>query len=133
MINCTIGIDISKAHLDAHRLPDGEARQFTNDRQGFRELLQWLKPHCVERIIYEPTGACHQAFEDALSQAGIAMCRVNSLHARRFAQSKGTQAKPTGSMTGSWLVRVSLIRRVPPSYRRKSCAISNSCRSPAWP
>jgi transposase len=30
----TIGIDISKDHLDAHRLSDGARRRFPNDRTG---------------------------------------------------------------------------------------------------
>jgi hypothetical protein len=31
MINSTIGIDVSKDRLDAHRLPDGAVKQFPND------------------------------------------------------------------------------------------------------
>ena len=34
----TVGIDISKAHLDAHRLADGHSAQFDNDPAGFRAL-----------------------------------------------------------------------------------------------
>ena len=30
----TIGVDISKDHLDVHRLPDGQSRRFTNDKAG---------------------------------------------------------------------------------------------------
>ncbi len=38
----TLGIDISKDRLDAHLAPAGEARQFPDDEDGFRELLAWL-------------------------------------------------------------------------------------------
>ena len=38
------GIDIAKAHLDVHLLPDGIDRQFSNDVQGLRALLRWLPP-----------------------------------------------------------------------------------------
>ena len=30
MINITIGVDISKDHLDVHRLPEGEHRRYRN-------------------------------------------------------------------------------------------------------
>ena len=38
----TVGIDISKAHLDAHRLADGHSAQFDNDPAGFRALIDWI-------------------------------------------------------------------------------------------
>ena len=33
-----VGVDISKAHLDAHRLQGGEGKRFGNDAKGFEEL-----------------------------------------------------------------------------------------------
>lgn len=88
----TIGIDISKATLDAHRLSDGAAAQFSNDKAGFRMLKVWLKGHDITRIIYEPTGPYHRDFEIAL-EANFPLVKVNPLQARRFAQSFGTRAK----------------------------------------
>ncbi len=93
MTQYTIGVDISKAHLDAHRLPDGLARQFTNDRQGFGAMIKWIGKLEVERIVYEPTGIYHRRFEDALARAGLPLAKVNPLQARRFAQARGTRAK----------------------------------------
>ena len=40
MSEATIGIDVSKDHLDAHRLPDGAAPQFANTRSGHA----WSRP-----------------------------------------------------------------------------------------
>jgi transposase len=34
MTNDTIGVDVSKDHLDAHRLADGATRRFANDKGG---------------------------------------------------------------------------------------------------
>jgi hypothetical protein len=34
MPDVTLGIEVSKDHLDAHRLPDGAARQFANTRSS---------------------------------------------------------------------------------------------------
>jgi hypothetical protein len=32
----TIGVDVSKGHLDTHRLADGAARRFANDKCGHK-------------------------------------------------------------------------------------------------
>jgi transposase len=93
MTQYTIGVDISKAHLDAHRLPDGVARQFTNDRRGFEGLIKWIGKRAVARIVYEPTGIYHRSLEDSLAAVGLPLAKVNPLQARRFAEARGTRAK----------------------------------------
>jgi len=92
MTETTIGIDISKATLDVHRLSDGAAAQFSNNKAGFRALKAWLKGHDIARVVYEPTGPYHRDFEVAL-QKNLPLIKVNPLQARRFAQSLGTKAK----------------------------------------
>lgn len=87
----TIGIDISKMHLDAHAYPCGDARQFANTSSGFAALLKWIAQWPVERIAYEATGVYHRAFEQALSD--FPLVKINPLRARRFAQAAGTLAK----------------------------------------
>jgi len=93
MTQYTIGVDISKAHLDAHRLPDDVARQFSNDRRGFADLIKWIGTRSAERIVYEPTGAFHRDFEEAMTAADLPLAKVNPLQARRFAEARGTRAK----------------------------------------
>jgi len=46
----TIGIDISKDTLDAHRLSTGAAAQFANSAAGLRALQRWIgaKSACPE-------------------------------------------------------------------------------------
>jgi len=56
MQNDTIGVDVSKDHLDAHRLSDGATRRFTNDKSGHRAFVKWLAHGSVERVVFEPTG-----------------------------------------------------------------------------
>jgi len=92
MTETTIGIDISKATLDVHRLSDGAAAQFSNNKAGFRALKAWLKGHDIAGVVYEPTGPYHRDFEVAL-QKNLPLIKVNPLQARRFAQSLGTKAK----------------------------------------
>ena len=88
----TIGVDISKAHLDVHRLTDGAQRRFDNDAAGFKALIEWLG-ESVDQVIYEPTGAYHGEFERALHAAGLPLVKVNPYQARRFAQAAGLLAK----------------------------------------
>ena len=87
----TIGVDISKTRLDAHRLRDGAAAQFGNDAAGFKELARWIGS--ADCVVYEATGRCHRDFEEALAKAGLPLARANPLRARRFAQSMGRNAK----------------------------------------
>ena len=42
MTDDSIGIDISKDFLDAHRLSDGAAARFPNSPAGFCSLSTWL-------------------------------------------------------------------------------------------
>ena len=88
----TIGIDISKAHLDAYRLRDRRSERFRNDAAGFRELIQWIGS-VVDCVVYEPTGPYHRDVEEALHQAGLPLTKVNPRPARDFAKAKGRLAK----------------------------------------
>ena len=65
MINFTIGVDISKSHLDAFRLEDGAVQRFENSAAGFRALKKWLGTAPVARIVFEPTVPYHKASEVA--------------------------------------------------------------------
>lgn len=93
MITDTIGIDISKDHLDLHRLRDGANHQFVNSPQGLRALVDWLRKATVRLIAFEPTGPYHRALEEALAEAGLPAVKINPRHARRFAEATGTLAK----------------------------------------
>ena len=107
MTQYTVGVDISKEHLDACRLPDAEVMRFANDKAGLRDLIQWISALPVERIVYEPTGAYHRALEDALSAAGLPLVKANPLQARRFAQACGMRAK-TDRVDAQMLARMGM-------------------------
>lgn len=92
MAQITIGVDISKDTLDVHRLPDGERRQFGNDAAGHKALIAFTGKE-VARVVFEPTGPYHRAFEAALSKRGLPLVKVNPRQARRFAQAAGKLAK----------------------------------------
>ena len=85
MTDHTIGVDISKSHLDAFRLEDGAAQRFENSAAGFRALSKWLGKAPGARIVFEPTGPYHRRFETALS-GRFPLAKANPLQARRFAE-----------------------------------------------
>ena len=86
-----VGVDISKATLDAHRHATGEAARFANEAAGFEQLADWIGTS-AGRVVYESTGPWHRAFEETLA-GRLPLSRVNALRARRFAQAMGEEAK----------------------------------------
>ena len=100
----TIGIDISKDWLEAHRLPDGQERRFGNDRRGHKALIAWIGKK-LARIVYEPTGPYHRSMERALAAVGMALIKVNPRQARRFAEATGKFAK-TDRLDAAMLARM---------------------------
>jgi transposase len=92
MTKPTIGVDISKDHLDACRWPDGATCRVTNDASGHRKLLRWIGGD-VARVAFEATGAYHGAFERALHRAEVPCSKLNPARVRRFAEAIGTNAK----------------------------------------
>lgn len=104
MTDDSIGIDISKDHLDVHRLSDGQYAQFTNTGHGFTALQRWIGDIATARVVYEATGPYHGTFEQALRDH-LPLVKVNPLQARRFAQASGTRAK-TDAVDARMLARM---------------------------
>lgn len=104
----TIGVDVSKDHLDVHHLADDVNRRFANDRSGYRALVKWLADRPVERVVFEPTGPYHRAFERALGAAGVPFAKVNPRQARRFAEATGRVAK-TDRLDAAMLARMGAV------------------------
>jgi transposase len=95
MSQVTIGVDVSKDTLDAYRLSDGAKRRFGNDKAGHAAFVAWCGQD-VARVVFEPTGPYHRAFERALARAGLTAAKVNPRQARRFAEATGKLAKTDG-------------------------------------
>lgn len=107
-----VGVDICKATLDVYLHPAGIARQFVNDTKGFKALLSWLGDRLVARVIYEPTGRYHHAFERRLATAGLSLAKVNPRQARRFAEAIGCNAK-TDAVDAAMLARMGALLELP--------------------
>lgn len=92
MTEHTIGVDISKTHLDVFHLDEQRSQRFANTKSGLRALQKWLCSRPLARVVYEPTGPYHRLFEETLVEK-LPLVKVNTLQARRFAQACGTRAK----------------------------------------
>lgn len=88
----SIGIDISKAHLDVCRTATGQAVRFENSATGLTAFKRWVGSCQPDLVIYEATGAYHGLLEKRCS-GHLPLVKVNPLQARRFAQARGTRAK----------------------------------------
>jgi transposase len=89
----TIGIDISKDHLDVHLHPGGFTQHYANDCRGHARLIAWARSKQPTRMVFEATGAYHRGLEMALGKAGLPGVKINPLQARRFAEATGRRAK----------------------------------------
>ena len=88
---CTVGIDVSKHHLDVCELPSGCEARFSNTKEGVRAFGAWVCPR-VARVVYESTGSYHLLLEDLLVDR-LPLSRINPKRGKRFAEALGSEAK----------------------------------------
>ena len=84
-----VGIDVSKASLDVHSLPQGIAFSVSNTETGMRELIEQLQPLAVSLVVLESTGGLERMSISALQQADIPVAMVNPRKAKGLAISLG--------------------------------------------
>ena len=88
-----VGVDVSKATLDAASWTSNEYKRFRNDRTGIQELIEWLKTLQPELLVLEATGGLELPFVAELAYAKIPIAVVNPRRIREFARSIGQLAK----------------------------------------
>ena len=88
-----VGIDVSKARLDVHVLPMGEAFAVARDGEGLAELVTRLASLAVAVIAVEATGGFEATVAAAMGGAGLPLVIVNPAQVRAFAQALGRRAK----------------------------------------
>jgi transposase len=88
----TIGIDISKAHLDVFDARTGTRRRLANSTADVAALAGELHGEAV-LVVFEATGTYDLELRQALATAGIGYVRVNPGRARDFARASGKLAK----------------------------------------
>ena len=88
-----VGIDVSKARLDVHVLPDQETFAVPRDGKGLADLIERLRPLALERVAVEATGGFETVVAAALAGAGLPLVVVNPAQVRHYAQALGRRAK----------------------------------------
>lgn len=92
-VNCSVGIDVSKAQLDLHLLPAARSWQVSNDAAGHEKLLAQLPSPGTCRITLEATGPYGQRLVAELVAAGHYVSVVNPRQVRDYAKAHGILAK----------------------------------------
>ena len=88
-----VGIDVSKAWLDAYRHPDGARGRFSNDAAGWSALLAWLGEAPIVRIGLEASGGYERPAAEQLMAAGFVLAVLDPLRVHYFARAIGRRAK----------------------------------------
>lgn len=88
-----LGVDVSKATLEACAAPGQPSRTFANTGKGIAQLLVWAKAYQPSRVVFEASGGYERQLLDALVAAGWEGCRVNAQQVRHFAKALGQRAK----------------------------------------
>lgn len=88
----SLGIDVSKARLDAYASEPGEKRGFANDAAGIAALVGWAAK-LKAFVVLEATASYDQPLIRALEKARVGFHRANPRKAREFARAAGVLAK----------------------------------------
>lgn len=108
-----IGIDVSKAALDAYCSARSEHRQFGNNASGLAAFSRWASDRSP-LIVFEASGAYHGDLERMLSRRGFSFAKVNPRQARRFAEAMGRVAK-TDRLDAEMLARMGSALQLKPT------------------
>ena len=96
------GVDVSAKTLAAKRRrrneANDEAREFSNDAAGHRELLKWIGRGA--RVCMEATGVYHLQLALMLVAAGVDVMVINPRVAKDFGRAWRTEARRIVSMPG---------------------------------
>lgn len=89
----SIGIDVSKCHLDYAASDDTSRGTVDNTADGIAALVSTFSDLLPERIVVEATGGYERAVTRALANAGLEVVVVNARPIRHFATALGITAK----------------------------------------
>jgi transposase len=97
-----VGIDVSKAWLDVHVLPCGEAFAVGQDAESLAGLGERLKALSPRTVALEATGGFEVVAAGVLAGAGLPVVVVNPAQVRAFAGALGQRAKT--DPVDAWLI-----------------------------
>lgn len=88
-----VGIDTNQTQLDVFIRPLGHETSFTNDAQGIKEAVKYIKSYKPNRVLIEATGRLEMDFVCAADKAKLPVVVCNPSHIRSFAKAAGRIAK----------------------------------------
>jgi transposase len=115
----SIGVDVSKCHLDWAVHGDPRVRRVANDRGGVARLVVELRRLGPARIVLESTGGYERRLLEALAAAGLPVVRVNPWRVRRFGEGLGVLAK-TDPIDARLLARFGTLAELVPTPMRRA-------------
>lgn len=118
-----VGIDVAKATLAVHVLPQGTGFTVANDVAGWRALLAQL-PKVGGRIALEATGGYEQGVIDILLDQGYAVVRFSPDRVKAFIRSGGRRAK-TDALDAEQLARMAQ------AFPQQPCLVADRPRQAA--
>ena len=86
-----VGVDVSKAQLDAYNLGAGRRLSVNNDAAGVARLAAWAGPGAL--VVMEASGGYERLAHRRLLERGLAVAIVNAKRVRDFAKASGRLAK----------------------------------------
>jgi len=89
----SIGVDVSKHHLDWTLGGDGNVERIPNTPAGVRRVVAKFRSLEAALIVVESTGGYERGLTEALSEAGLPVVLVNPWRVRRFGEGLGVLAK----------------------------------------
>ena len=88
-----VGIDVSKARLDVHVLPDNQAFAVARTPEGIDELQSKLTALAPQVVALEATGGFEAVVAASLAGAKLPVVVINPAQIRAYAQALGKRAK----------------------------------------
>ena len=88
-----IGIDVSKANLDAFFHPNGLYKRYPNTAPGRRSLIADLSRMRVSLVVFEASGGYERALRQTLTNTDMPHACVQPMRVHNFLQAQGYKAK----------------------------------------
>ena len=111
----TVGVSISKDHLDVYWAPEGRSGRFPNDASGFEALIREIDRE-VACVAYLPVKSLHLEFEKALRSAGAPLTRLHRPKSRSLVQALRRWSR-TGAVDARGLAKMAR------AYWAKQCSL----------
>jgi transposase len=89
-----LGVDVAKLHLDLYDSATKKTWQISNDDDGFKSLVAYLKKQSTPSLVLcESSGPYHLSLVLALQKAGCPVSVLNPMRVRACAKAQGLLAK----------------------------------------